>query len=110
VRTKLASRPLFSPRELPHRKKIYYFWTFTVWGRRIIVLQSAFISSTLDKMKLLSKAKEIKCTEIEKFGNALFDLLNRTSRPSMLSIKVIREPFYHSYPPSSLTAGCILLT
>ncbi len=36
--------------------------------------------------------------------------LNRTSRPSMLLVKVIREPFYHSCPPGSLAAGCILLT
>jgi len=61
-------------------------------------------------MKLPSKAKEIKRTETEKFGSALLDLLNRTSRPSMLSVKVIREPFYHSCPPGSLAAGCILLT
>jgi hypothetical protein len=50
-------------------------------------------------MKLPSKAKEIKRTEIEKFGSALLDLLNRTSRPNMLSVKVIKEPFYHSCPP-----------
>jgi hypothetical protein len=42
-------------------------------------------------MKLPSKAKEIKRTETEKIGNALLDLLNRTSHPNMLSVKVIRE-------------------
>jgi hypothetical protein len=49
-------------------------------------------------MKLPSKAKEIERTEIKKFGSTLFDFLNRTSHPSMLSVKVIREPFYHSCP------------
>jgi len=64
----------------------------------------------LDKIKLPNKAKAIKCTKTENFGNALLDLLNRTSRPSMLLVKVIKEPFYHFYPLGSLVASYILLT
>jgi hypothetical protein len=61
-------------------------------------------------MKLPSKAKEIKHIEIEKIDNNMLDLLDKTSHPNVLSIKVIIEPFYHSCPLGSLAMGCILLT
>jgi hypothetical protein len=68
-----------------------------VWGWGATKKKSSF--PPLNKMKLLSNAKEIQHVKNKiKIGNALPDLLIKTSHPIMLSIKVIKKPFNHSYP------------
>jgi hypothetical protein len=57
VQTKLASHPFFFPRELPPPQKDLFFLAFTVWGQRVIVLQSAFISSTLKQDETAKQGK-----------------------------------------------------
>jgi hypothetical protein len=64
----------------------------------------------LNKMKFPNKPKQIKHTKIENFGGTLLNLLNKwmlnmlgcKGALNMLSVKVVKEPFYHSYPPSKL--------
>jgi hypothetical protein len=69
-----------------------------------------FISSTPKQDEIAKQSKGNQTHGNKKNWQWLFDLLNRTSHLNMLSVKVIKQPFYHSCPLGSLVAGCILLT
>jgi hypothetical protein len=61
------------------------------------------------EIKLPSKTKKIKHTKTKEFGSALLNSLDRTPRPSILSVNLIREPLYRSGLMGFVAAGCTLL-